>query len=311
MQGKGASERNQSDYEKNSGRQRGGQAGGRVPFSLISIAAAFVICGVLLYFGYLSADEETEDKHWDVVAIGDSIIGKAQGEEAVEVYFEEYSGMTMLNGAFGGNGAAVGENAHRYSYNEESINLYQLARAACFRDYGIQRADLAASRTKVWYFDETMESLAAADLNQTEVLLIAFGFNDYTAGRKLDNPDDPMDIRTYGGALRYAIELFQETYPNLKIVLVTPTFCHIEGHEESCMTEDRGGGTLDEYAEKVTEVGAEYGVLVIDVFYGLGFNEANIGDYTEDGVHLNSEGRKLYARFLAEEIKELQGERME
>ena len=53
------------------------------------------------------------------------------------------------------------------------------------------------------------------------------------------------------------------------------------------------------------EIAAEYGLDVIDVFYEIGFDESNIMKYTRDGMHLRSEGRPVYARFLADKIEEL------
>ncbi len=269
-----------------------------------SIAAACVICAFLLYFGYRNVDAGLEDRHWDVIALGDSIIGKEREGEAVQVYFEEYSGMTMLNAAFGGNCASVGENADRYSYHEESLSLCALAKASCDRDFGVQKADMGANSLRAWYFEDALEGLAAADFSKADILLLEFGVNDYTAGRKIDNPEDPLDVRTYGGAMRYAIELFQEAYPNLEIILVTPAFCQVVDRE-NCLKEDFGGGTLDAYADKEKEIAEDYGLGVIDVFYEIGFCEENIMDFTEDGMHLDNTGRQFYARFLAEKMGEL------
>lgn len=261
--------------------------------------------GFLLLLGYRSVEAETEDRQWDVVVIGDSIIGKEREDGTVDGYFEEYSGMTMLNGAFGGNCASVGEHADRYSYNEESLSLKSLAEALCYRDFGVQRADLAASQMKIGYFDEVMEQISGGDLRQTEILLLAFGTNDYLSGKMLDNLEDPLDVTAYGGALRYAIKMLQETYPDLEIVLVTPPFCHIE-ECENCLVKDFGGGTLDQYAELEKEIAAEYGVYVIDALNDLDLDETNFKEYTEEGgLHLNKAGRQMYARFLAEEIQEL------
>lgn len=277
---------------------------------MISAAVAVLFCTFFLWSYYRSVEAGIEDRGWDVVVMGDSIIGKGRGDGSVDEYFEKYSGMTMVNGAFGGNCASVGEHADRYSYHEESINLYNLAKAAGYRDFGVQWADLAASQTKVAYFEEALSELSAADLNQTRILLLAFGTNDYTTGKKLDDPDDPYNVKTYGGALRYAVELFQETYPDLKVVLVTPLFCHLS-ERENCFGEDFGGGTLDQYAEKEKEIAAEYGLDVIDVLEDVGINETNYEDYLEDGMHLNEAGRELYARFLAEKIRQLSEEKSE
>lgn len=281
-----------------------------MPFKLSGMAAACVISGCLLYFGYQRIEAETAgSRAWEIVALGDSIIGKEREGQAINAYFKEYTGISMLNAGFGGNLAGTGENTDRYSYHEESLNLYALAEAICFRDFGVQKADMAASETDAWYFEESLNGLAEADLGQSKILLLEFGVNDYMMGKALDNPENPQDIKTYGGALRYAIELFRENYPHLEIVLVTPAFCYIPG-SGSCMEADFGGGTLNLYADLEKEIAAQYGLRVVDVFYKLGMDETNVSAYTEDGVHLNNEGRQAYARFLREELTGKVSERM-
>ena len=64
-----------------------------------------------------------------------------------------------------------------------------MTEAVGYRDFGVLKADIAASRVKADYFEETLEQLAVADFNQADILLLEFGANDYTAGRKLDNPE--------------------------------------------------------------------------------------------------------------------------
>lgn len=267
----------------------------------LSIAAAFVISGFLLYFGYNSLESETAQQPYRIVALGDSIIGKERDSSCVQARLEEYTGGSVLSGAFGGNLASRGEHSDSFSWHEESLNLYAVAEAVCQRDFGVQKADLAASQTKAWYFEDVLEGLEGADLGQTDILLLEFGVNDYMAGKALDNPEDPLDVNTYGGALRYSIELFEKTYPDLEIVLVTPAFCHVVDHG-FCTEADFGGGTLEKYVEQEKKVAAQYGLRVIDVFYEFGMDETNVMDLTEDGMHLSPEGRKDYAHFLSEKL---------
>lgn len=266
-------------------------------------AAAAVIAGFLLYLFWGSVDAEMTVSY-DAVVLGDSIIGKEHDGSGVHYYFQEASGFTMYNGAFGGNCASAGEKDNHYSYNEESLSLCRMAEAICSRDFGVQLADIGASQVKLDYFKETMEGLAGIDFEQVDMLLLEFGFNDYSSGRRLDNPEDPYDVYTCGGAMRYAIELFQKTYPDLRIVIVTPCYCWISGYED-CTKEDFGYGTLEKYVALEKEIAAEYGVDVVDIFYGLGFNESNIFSYTQDGIHLNPEGRRVYGTFLGEKVREL------
>lgn len=277
---------------------------------MISIAAAFVVCGFLCWLGYRSADAEIKDEPWDVVVTGDSIIGKEREDGTVEEYFEKYSGLTMVNGAFGGNCASVGENAGRYSYQGESITLPELAEAICYRDFSVQRADLAISQTKIDYFDQALQNLEETDFRQTKILMLAFGINDYLSGKKTDDPEDPFNVETYGGALRYGIELLRDTYPDLEIVLITPLFCHISGWENCLEQGFYGGGTLDKYAETEKRVAGQYGLYVIDALGEAGIDETNYEEYMEaGGLHLNKAGREKYARFLAEKTEDLLKER--
>lgn len=267
----------------------------------LSIAAAFVISGILLYFGYCNLEAETAKQSYDIVALGDSIIGKERDGSCIQARVEEYTDVSMLSGAFGGNLASRGEDADRFSQHEESLNLYAVAESLCQRDFGVQKADLAASQTKAWYFEDALKGLEGADLSRTDILLLEFGVNDYMAGKALDNPEDPYDIDTYGGALRYSIELFEETYPDLEIVLVTPAFCHVVDRG-FCTEADFGGGTLEGYVEQEKAIAVQYGLRVVDVFHEFGMDETNVMELTEDGMHLNPEGRNAYARFLVEEL---------
>lgn len=272
---------------------------------MISIGAAFVFCGVLLCFACQSMESKIENRPWDVVVTGDSIIGKDRYDGSVDAYFEEYCGLTMVNGAFGGNCAGV-EDADRYSYQGESITLPYLTEAICYRDFGAQWADMASNQTKVAYFEESLHNLEAVDFRQVKILMLSFGTNDYLSGKRPDDPEDPYNIESFGGALRYSIELLKKTYPDMEIVLVTPLFCHIPGNEDCFKQVFYEGETLDKYVEVEKRIAAEYGIFVIDVLDGIGIDESNYEQYTDGGgLHLNKEGREIYARFLAEKTEEL------
>ncbi len=271
--------------------------------NLICFFAACCIVAILLYFWFQSVDAEMTDSY-QVVALGDSIIGRERGESGIHAYVEELTGLTMYNGAFGGNCASAGEDAGRYSFHEESLNLYSLTESICDKDFRVQRADLAANQVKIDYFNEVLQGLRKIDFNKVDIVLLEFGLNDYAFGRKTDNPDDPYDVHTYGGALRYSIERLQGTYPELKLVLVTPSYFMISG-KYYCTEKDYGGGTIDEYLELEKEIAEEYGLDFIDAFSECGIDKSNVLSYTEDSTHLNSEGRRIYGTFLAEKIKEL------
>lgn len=279
-----------------SGRETGrGQLEKEKRIHLIYLASAVLIAAAVIYAGFLHVDAGMT-KGYDVVALGDSILGKARGSENIQNVIEEVSGLTMYNGAFGGNTAGAWEEDYRYSFHDRSLNLWKLTEAVCRKDFGEQLADLAASQVKVWYFDEVMQGLTEIDFTQVRMLLLEFGTNDYAFGIPLDNQEDARDVCTYGGALRYSVELLQETYPNIKIVLVTPLPCLLRATES---------GTLEEYVALEKKIAEEYQIAIIDAYEEAGFDETNLSLYLEDDLHLNADGRRIYGAFLGEKVKEL------
>ena len=65
---------------------------------------------------------------------------------------------------------------------------------------------------------------------------------------------------------------------------------------------DKGNGTLFDYKGTCEYVAKEQGALFFNAYEDLGIDSYTIDEYMEDGVHLSTEGRKLYAGALAEMI---------
>lgn len=260
-----------------------------------------VLLSLLIAFGiYRSVTKGVQDGY-QVVILGDSIMGKERVVNKVDDVIANVSGRTVFNGAFGGTCASAGNPENRYDYHEESLNLCRLVDAICEKDFGVQLADLPNNQFQSDYFPEALEGLSQIDFGQVDVVLIEHGNNDYSGKRPLDNQKNPYDIYTFGGALRYSIRELQEHYPDLKIILVTPAFCWIDS-SEPCDVQDFGQGTLEAYVNLEYQIAEEFGLEIIDAFHGLGFDETNILSYTEDGVHLNEQARKIYGTFVGEKL---------
>ena len=265
------------------------------------VAAVIAVCFVVSVFGTIKERAKSE---YNIVILGDSVMGKERVYTTVDSRIAEITGKSVYNGAFGGSCASTGNYENRYDYHEDSLNLCRMVEAVCTQDFGVQLADLPNNQFSSWYFTESMQEMSKIDYSKTDVLVLQHGINDYGAGRPLDNPQDKKDIFTYAGALRYSIERVKETYPDMKIILVTPTYCWIAGYE-ACDEQSFGGGTMEEYAKKTLEVAGEYDLDSIDVYHKVGFDRNNIIEYTEDGMHLNEPGRMIYGDFMGNELKKL------
>lgn len=266
--------------------------------------AVLVLALLLVYVGKQTLGKEKEE--YRIVCLGDSIIGNIRDETSVTSVMESILGEPVANGAFGGTCASLSNSEYRPTFYEDSLNLAALVDAIVTDNYEVQFYDISSNRFQLPYFAGALDELAQVDFSKAEIVFIEHGINDYSAGRPLDNPDNPKDVYTYGGALRYAIERLQEAYPQLQIVLVTPLYCYFQEYgvrTSDSETLDLGYGVLERYVETEMAIAEEYNLPCIDNFHNMGLNSSNIDDLTIDGIHLNDKGRAILAKVLADYVK--------
>lgn len=274
-------------------------------YAWIPIGIAAALAGVLLAVTYFQGMVQKK-KEYRIVCLGDSIIGNVRDETSVTGVMESILGEPVANGAFGGTCASLGNTEYRPTFYEDSINLTMLADAIAYQDFFVQLCDISSNHFSLPYFEDCLQELAAIDFEKVDILFIEHGINDYSAGRPIDNPDNPLDVHTYAGALRYSIEKIREAYPAMEIVLVTPLYCYFKEDGARGLDSEQadfGHGILKDYVEAEQKVAEEYGVSCIDNFNNLGVNRITIDEYAEDGIHLNQEGRALLATALADYVK--------
>ncbi len=245
------------------------------------------------------------EEEYRIVCLGDSIIGNVRDESSVTAVMESVLGEPVANCAFGGTCASLGNSGYRSTFYEDSVNLAMLADSIVSEDFAAQMYDIASNNFKLDYFLPALQEMDKIDFDKVEILFIEHGVNDYSGGRPIDNPDNPLDVYTYAGALRYSIEQIQDRYPDVQIVLVTPLYCYFQKDGEKigdCETSDFGQGPLVNYVDAQIKVADEYGISVIDNFHNLGINKDNIDEFAIDGIHLNEKGRQLLAKALAEYV---------
>lgn len=230
----------------------------------------------------------------DMVLLGDSILASEGSKGYVGERLEEALGLTVVNGCFGGSSAAWTETEYDY------LSLYSLSKSIVTGDFSQQKSthiDTPATQ----YFDTRVEELAQIDFKQTDILLIHYGINDYHIAREIDG-EWAYDPYSFLGALGYAVDVIKTRYPDLRIVLVTPTYTWYLDQGGTCENRDFGGGFLEEYVNAIIAFAQEKGLEVIDQYHGLFPDTAkdNWSRYTIDGVHLNDRGNELVASQLVD-----------
>lgn len=276
---------------------------------IIRYAVALVCVAVLLL---LTFRKEEKPVQYDIVILGDSVVGNTRGEVNVASVLGKRLGKTVFNGAFGGSCMSVPNRQMWGSMSGTEWCMVKLAEAIAYDDWTSQKAVMsyAASYSDVNlqvldYFEERMDMLVQIDFSGVEILIIQQGTNDYNSGKPVDNPGDLYDVTTFGGALRYSLRILKEKYPQLRIVLVSPTYCALgENFDKKCYnTSYREGGILDEYVELEGQIAQEFDVEWINAYRESGIWENNMDIYLTDALHPNTDGHVLIGNLIADYLQ--------
>lgn len=271
-----------------------------------------IVIGIVAFFLVLPLLDFEKKTQYDMVFLGDSIIGTETHYSIVELVGDKL-GMTAFNGAFGGSTMSLSETEIWGSISNNHWCMARLAQAITSEDWQSQKMAMSYAvsyeennRQAFDYFEERMAELTAIDFSKTKVLIIEHGTNDYNAARGLDNPEDKYDITTFGGALRSSLKLLQEKYPDMQIVLLSPLYCEFpELNGQPGYLTDFGQGVLDDYVSLEQAIAEEFGVPFIDAYHNSGIWEPNAEEYLADGLHLTDEGTILLSEFVAKELQRI------
>lgn len=279
---------------------------GRKRLERIAYGVVALVCfGLLVWFTWLKQIPVPCRQDVQIVVFGDSIPGECRDETSVTAKLQELLGVPIYNGALGGTCFASIDVDKRLGFTKDCLNMAAFAMAIQTNDFGAQRS--ARIRENITeYFPETIEGLAEIDFEAVEIVFIEYGLNDYHGGIPLYNEEDPYDEYTFAGAIRSSVRALRETYPHLRIILVTPTYTWYTHQDLTCEEYNPGGGTLNLYVETELQVASEMGVELIDVYHDFYPHETweDWQRYTWDGIHPNEAGRALLAQTLADYLRE-------
>lgn len=260
-----------------------------------------LLFGLLFWFTYSDGTENAGTQTVEIVAFGDSVLGEIRDETAVPVLLEEKIGKTVYNAAMGGTCIARMEEDRRLDYPKGALSFVGLSKAFLAGDFGVQQS-IKFRESNMEYFAEVIEGLRSIDAKEVEIVLIQQGLNDYHAGTPIENPENPYDEYTFLGAIRTGVEALRKVNPDVRIVIITPTYTWYTFTGLTCEESDNGGGVLEDYVNAELEVARQLGVEVVDVYHDF-FPHDTWEDYTlytRDGLHPNEAGRQMLAERIAE-----------
>ena len=145
---------------------------------------------------------------------------------------------------------------------------------------------------------EVVETLSTLDMNTVDVLVFMYDGTDYLLGHTVFNIDNSTDIVTFNGNMEAAIELIQNNYPHIRIIVMSPAYAFGIDENGDYISSDiktyGGQHFLSVYTGLQFESCLNRGVTYVDNIYGT-ITEDNATEYLTDNIHLNVEGRKLMA----------------
>ena len=148
---------------------------------------------------------------------------------------------------------------------------------------------------------EVYDTLTSLDFGTVDVIVIMYDAADYLLGHEIYDYTNPTNIKQFTGNLEAGIELLQTTYPEIRIIVMSPTYAYAVDDNGNYVSSDMyqyGQDVLSTYVIKEYDSCAARSVSFIDHLYGT-ITEDNAQDYLIDNVHLNLDGRKkVLKRFL-------------
>ncbi|MBP3457796.1 MAG: SGNH/GDSL hydrolase family protein [Lachnospiraceae bacterium] len=235
-----------------------------------------------------------------IVFLGDSIFDNNRDGSGIPYLTSVACNADCYNLAIGGTCAAIELTEQYENENWTSKSLVGMVKAI--------RGDIPTDVFEGTRAKEILDS-GEVDFKNTDYFVIEYGMNDFFRATPLTSDFSDYDIRTYVGALRYAVSNLKDYANDATIILCGPNFAQFYagdrfiGDGQSLNT---GYGTLFNYAGKCQYVAREQQVHFFDAYLDLGIDAYNADEYLEDGVHLSEAGRHLYADALANKILEIE-----
>lgn len=267
--------------------------------------ASVILLAVLAAATFRDRSDRLERRQVQVVMLGDSVFGLIRDDTSIPAQIERALGKSVFNGAFGGTCVSRIDKDYRLTNARDSLSLAGLTQAIAADDFGVQQT-VRARESNTEYFADTVEGLERIDFSSVELVIIMHGLNDFYSGVPIYNAEDPLDEYSFTGALRSSLTALRQVNPDMRILLVTPTYTWHLQSGLSCEEFNGGYGVQEDYIEAEIEVAEELGVELIDVYHDL-FPHEKWEDwelYTFDGLHPNETGREWLTKIIYEYLQE-------
>lgn len=220
-----------------------------------------------------------------ILIMGDSIVANDYPGEEMDAMLSEGLGRAVFNGAFGGTFLSNQNIENCPTAGAESLSLETLTDSMITGNY-LAQFSVIEKIASLDYYESRLEEFSQIDFHKTEILILAFGANDYAY---------QLPPTKVAGALEQSITRLKKAYPDMRLVVSSPAFCYLmqDGVRKDCDTTDLGPYTMESYVEAMAEVCDKLKIDFVDNYHNSEINGETIGEYAFDGLHLNEDGRRI------------------
>ena len=218
--------------------------------------------------------------------------------------FEAQTGATVYNCSVPGSYMAVRNVYDPGSYDIDAFSFYYMA--LLFAKGDDSRAKETYDRTEVSEeIKDTVALLKSIDPRTIDAVFIMYDGSDYLDSSGAYNDEVLTDYICFTGGLAAGVQVIQESYPWIRIIVMAPTYAFAIGEDGSYISSDKHknamGCKMSTYILKQAETSSLLSVSFVDTFYG-GIHEDIASDYLIDNLHLNQAGRQLVANRMQEAL---------
>ena len=143
--------------------------------------------------------------------------------------------------------------------------------------------------------EDALTTLSTVDFDELDTICIYYDSSDYQKQQLPFDDTNSSNVNTYAGALEAGLSLIKETYPHVRIIVMSPTFCYyVDESGDYYSAYDESMVEWPMYVYVIHEQDTCYlnNVSFVDNFYGSIYGEI-ADDYLIDNVNLNRAGNEL------------------
>lgn len=238
-----------------------------------------------------------------IVTLGNAPFSDERGSTGLAEMIAQKCDALVYNCAFPDSYLSMKYQEYSDSYPQDALSLYLVTASLCGGDFTLMEhaaglvEDTEGTR-------EALDTLKSVDFSTVDMIVIMYDLSDYKDDRPVMDENNDINLLTWNGALNASIGLIKQTYPYIRIVVLSPSYGQYtdeNGNLINADTEDLGNGTLPDYILHEIDVAIANGVSILDNYYGS-VTENQAEECLTDGYHLNEAGRERIARRFAEKI---------